>query len=147
MPIAFLKTQCKQKRFKTNFMECKIKVITQLQMLYSCWLDQAIAPPTIFSLASWFWRWPLPIVHWSILAPSYWDQINTIISLTCGRKKGEEKERKHIFIYFYPNQGLNCEPLALPSELSRPYNWQILWHSQQVYVYFFLLKFSTCLLA
>ena len=24
----------------------------------SCWLDQDIAPPTFFSLASWFWRQP-----------------------------------------------------------------------------------------
>ena len=33
-------------------------VMTQLHMLYSCWLDQDIAPYTIFSLASWFWRQP-----------------------------------------------------------------------------------------
>ena len=41
------------------------KVMTQLQMLYSCWLDQGIAPPTIFCLASWFWHQPLPTVHCS----------------------------------------------------------------------------------
>ena len=29
-----------------------------LQMLYSCSLDQDIAPPTIFNLASWYWRQP-----------------------------------------------------------------------------------------
>ena len=35
-----------------------LKVMIQLQMLYSCWLDQEIAPPTLFSLASWFWWQP-----------------------------------------------------------------------------------------
>ena len=42
----------------------------------SCWLDPDNSPPTIFSLASWFWRQPDPIVLCSILAP--WDQTNTI---------------------------------------------------------------------
>ena len=46
--------------------------MAQLRMLYSYWLDQDIAPPTIFSLASW------PI-HCSILVPSYLDHINTRI--------------------------------------------------------------------
>ena len=36
-------------------------------MLYSCCFDQDVAPPKIFSLASWFWRQPLPIAHCS-----YW---------------------------------------------------------------------------
>ena len=42
------------------------------------WLDQDLLgriqvkfPPTIFSLAFWFWGQPWPIVHCSILVPSY----------------------------------------------------------------------------
>ena len=35
-------------------------------LTYSCWLDQDIAPPTNFSLASWFRCQPQPIVHCSL---------------------------------------------------------------------------------
>ena len=62
-----------------------LKVMAQLQVLYSECLDQYLvgriqikSPPTIFSLASWFWREPEPIVLCSIFPPSYWDQTNTI---------------------------------------------------------------------
>ena len=51
-------------------------------MFYSCWLDQlldrGITPPTIFSLASWFWQQPQPIDLCSILRP---DKYNTLSSL------------------------------------------------------------------
>ena len=54
-----------------------LKVMAQLQMLFSEWLDQDLvgriqikSPTTIFSLASWFWREPLPIVLGSIFPPS-----------------------------------------------------------------------------
>ena len=55
-----------------------LKVMTQSQMLYSCWLDQDIAPPTIFSLASCLWRKPKPIVHCSIQALILLQQISSL---------------------------------------------------------------------
>ena len=67
---------------KTHFKDFKKpKILTPFATcsLYSCWLDQDIAPPTFFSLASWFWRQPKPIVHCSIMAPSYLFRKNYIL--------------------------------------------------------------------
>ena len=42
--------------YNTKGYDMMADVIQLLVGLASCWLDQGITPPTIFSLAFWFWR-------------------------------------------------------------------------------------------
>ena len=52
-----------------NIIKSIIKVRTQLQMLYCCWLDQDIAPPTFLSLAPTIAYYPWINIGAIILTP------------------------------------------------------------------------------